>query len=343
MKRVLITGITGQDGSYLSELLLSKGYEVHGLVRRVSNYEMKNVEHIMNRLNIHWGDLENEHHICSIINELKPDEIYNLAAQSDVKISFEIPEYTGDVTALGGLRVLEAVRKFSPNSRVYQASSSEMYGDSSPPQNEDTRFNPQSPYGAAKLYAYYLAKIYRKAYGMFVTNGILFNHESPRRGLNFVTRKITNAVAKIKLGKEKELELGNLSAKRDWGYAPDYVEAMWLMLNQDKPDDYVIATGEMHSVREFVETAFDRVGISIEWSGKGAKEKGIDAKTGATLVTVSPRFFRPAEVALLTGDYSKAKAKLGWSPKTTFKKLVQIMVDQDLKHEKESLRKISVR
>jgi GDPmannose 4,6-dehydratase len=338
MKRALITGVTGQDGSYLSELLLSKGYEVHGLVRRVSNYEMKNIEHIRDRLNLYWGDLENEHHICSIINDVKPDEIYNLAAQSDVKISFEIPEYTGDVTALGCLRVLEAVRKFSPNSRVYQASSSEMYGDSSPPQNEDTRFNPQSPYGAAKLYAYYLAKIYRKAYGMFVANGILFNHESPRRGLNFVTRKITNAVAKIKLGKEKELELGNLSARRDWGYAPDYVEAMWLMLKQDKPDDYVIASGEMHSVREFVEAAFDRVRISIEWSGKGVKEKGIDAKTGATLVTVSPRFFRPTEVDLLTGDYSKAKAKLGWSPKTTFKKLVRIMVDHDLRNEKESLR-----
>lgn len=330
MKTAFITGITGQDGSYLSELLLSKGYEVHGLVRRVSNYEMKNVDHIRDKLNLHWGDLENEHHLCSIINELKPDEIYNLAAQSDVRISFETPEYTGDVTALGCLRVLEAARKFSPGSRVYQASSSEMYGDSKPPQNEDTRFNPQSPYGAAKLYAYHLARIFRIAYGMFVVNGILFNHESPRRGLNFVTRKITNSVAKIKLGKGKLLELGNLDAHRDWGYAPDYIEAMWLMLEQDAPDDYVIATGETHSVREFTGSAFDAVGIKIEWSGKGIEEKGIDYVTGKTLVKIDSQLFRPADINLLTGDYSKAKAKLGWSPRTTFKQLVRIMVDNDL-------------
>ena len=331
MKTALITGVTGQDGSYLSELLLSQGYEVHGLLRRVSSYEIRNIEQIRDKITLHWGDLENEHHLCSIINDLKPDEIYNLASQSDVRVSFDIPEYTGDVTGLGFLRILEAVRKFSPHSRVYQASSSEMYGDSRPPQNEDTGFNPQNPYAAAKLYAFHMGRIYRKAYGMFVANGILFNHESPRRGLNFVTRKITNAAAKIKLGKEKGLQLGNINAQRDWGYAPEYVRAMWLMLQHDEPDDYVIATGETHSVRQFVEAAFDRIGIDLQWSGKGVEEKGIDARTGRPIVTIASQFFRPTEVDLLAGDYSKAKRELGWSPETTFKGLVEIMVDYDLR------------
>jgi GDPmannose 4,6-dehydratase len=330
MKKALITGITGQDGSYLAELLLTKGYEVHGLIRRNSNYEVNNIIHIQNQIHLHWGDLENEHHLCSIIYDIKPDEIYNLASQSDVRISFDIPEYTGEVTGLGCLRILEAVRKFSPNSRLYQAGSSEMYGDSIPPQNENTRFNPQNPYAAAKLYAYHLGNIYRKAYGLFISNGIMFNHESPRRGLNFVTRKITNTVAKIKYGKELHLQLGNLNARRDWGYAAEYVEAMWLMLQQNKSDDYVIATGETHTVREFVESAFAKIGVIIKWSGKGKEEIGIDTKSGITIVTIATQFFRPAEVDFLSGDFSKAKAKLGWEPKTTFGQLVEIMVEYDL-------------
>jgi GDPmannose 4,6-dehydratase len=331
MNKALITGITGQDGSYLAEWLLSQGYEVHGLVRRISTYEMQNVKHMQKELKFHWGDLENEHHLCSLINDIKPDEIYNLASQSDVRISFDIPEYTGAVTGLGFLRILEAVRKFSPRSKVYQASSSEMYGDSKPPQNEGTIFNPQNPYAAAKLYAYHLGRIYRKAYGMYVVNGILFNHESPRRGLNFVTRKITNTVARIKYGKEQTLQLGNLDSKRDWGYAPEYVEAMWRMLQQNKPDDYVIATGEMHSVREFTETAFNQVGLKLQWSGQGLTETAYDSTTGKSLVTIAPEFFRPAEVDMLTGDYSKARKVLAWSPKTTFKELVRIMIEHDLK------------
>jgi GDPmannose 4,6-dehydratase len=330
MKSALITGITGQDGSYLAELLLKKGYLVHGLIRRNANYEMKNIEHIKSKLNLHWGDLETEHHLCSLINDIQPNEIYNLAAQSDVRISFDIPEYTGDVTALGSLRLFEAVKKFSPASKIYQACSSEMFGDSKPPQNEDTKFNPQNPYAVAKLYAYHIGKIYRKAYGLFLANGILFNHESPRRGLNFVTRKITNSVAKIYYGKESSLQLGNLNAKRDWGYAPEYVEAMWCMLQYDVPDDYVIATGETHSIREFVEASFKKITVNIEWSGKDTEEVGKDSKTGKTLVTISPQFFRPAEVDLLSGDYSKAKLKLKWSPKTTFKELVGIMENYDL-------------
>ncbi len=304
MRSAFITGITGQDGSYLAELLLSKGYEVHGLMRRVAIYpeNLKNIEHIKDKLNIHFGDLENEHHLCTLINDIKPDEIYNLASQSDVRVSFDIPEYTGNVTGLGVLRLLEAVRHFSPYSKVYQASSSEMFGDSPPPQNEDTRFNPQSPYACAKVYAHNIALVYRKAYGLFVANGILFNHESPRRGLNFVTRKITNAVAE-----RLPLEMGNLDAKRDWGYAPEYVEAEWLMLQQDKPDDYVIATGETHSVREFIEVAFDICGV--------------------VPITINPQFYRPNEVNLLVGDYNKAKRILGWSPKVTFKELVRIMLE----------------
>jgi GDPmannose 4,6-dehydratase len=331
MKKALITGITGQDGSYLSELLLSKGYEVYGLVRRTSNYELNNIEHIKDKIHLCWGDLETEHHLCSQISDIKPDEIYNLAAQSDVRVSFDIPEFTGDVTGLGCLRVLEAVRKFSPNSKIYQAGSSEMFGDSKPPQNENTRFNPQNPYAAAKLYAYHLAKIYRKSYGLFIANGILFNHESPRRGLNFVTRKITNTVAKIKFGKETKLELGNLDSRRDWGYACEYIEAMWRMLQQKNPDDFVIATGETHSVREFVEAAFAKTGITIYWTGKGVEETGFDSKTRQTLVTINPQFFRPSETDFLSGDYSKAKRILGWEPKTTFAELVGIMEDYDMR------------
>jgi GDPmannose 4,6-dehydratase len=334
MKRALITGITGQDGSYLAELLLDKGYEVHGIIKRNSNYETNNVEHIKNKLNLHWGDLETEHHICSVINEVKPDEIYNLAAQSDVRVSFDIPEYTGDVTGLGCLRILEAVKNFSPQSKVYQAGSSEMYGDSKPPQDENTRFNPQNPYAVAKLYAYHLCKIYRKAYGLFIANGILFNHESPRRGLNFVTRKITNNVAKIYYGKETNMRLGNLNAKRDWGYAPEYVEAMWRMLQQDTPGDFVIATGETHSIREFIEASFEKISVNITWSGKDKEEIGRDSRTGKPLITIDPKFFRPAEVDFLSGNYTNAKNSLGWSPKTTFNELVAIMIKHDMNLEK---------
>ncbi len=311
--KVLITGIDGQDGSFLTELLLSKGYEVHGLMRRGVNPAV-NINHLLDKIHIHYGDLANENRLCIILNEIKPDEIYNLAGQSDVRISFDIPEYTGEITGLGVTRLLEAARVFSPQSKIYQASSSEMFGNALPPQNEQTPFKAKSPYGAAKIYAHNMAVNYRESYGMFVCCGILFNHESERRGLNFVTRKISNAVARIKLGKQDILELGNIEAWRDWGYAQDYVEAMWLMLQQDKPDDYVIGTGIAHSVKDFVVAAFEY--LNLDW------QKYVKSDT--------PKDMRPSEVSLLLADARKAKEQLGWIPKTKFKDLVRIMVDNDL-------------
>ena len=340
MKKALITGITGQDGSYLAEFLLNKGYEVHGIVRRTSVLERKRLKKIYESLDkrnknlyLHYGDMVDSSSLFRIIGSVHPDEIYNLAAQSHVAVSFEIPEYTAEADALGVLRLLECVKRLGleKETKIYQASTSELFGDSKEiPQNENTPFHPKSPYGVAKLYAHWITKIYREAYGMFCCNGILFNHESPRRGENFVTRKITKGVAEIKEGLRDKICLGNLDAKRDWGYAPEYVEAMWLMLQQDKPEDYIIATGETHSVREFVEEAFKYIGIKIWWEGKGIEEKGVNAETGEILVEVDKNYFRPTDVDVLKGDASKAKEKLGWEPKTKFKDLVKIMVDSDL-------------
>ncbi|MBI4824542.1 MAG: GDP-mannose 4,6-dehydratase [Nitrospirae bacterium] len=332
-KKAFITGITGQDGAYLSKLLLEKGYRVYGAFRRTSDLHVNRLKFLGIEDQIEFLPLEllEFTNIHRAIEKVKPDEIYNLGAQSFVALSFEEPVFTADVTAIGPLRVLEAIRAVNPKIRFYQASSSEMFGKvRETPQNEKTPFYPRSPYAASKLFAHWMTVNYRESYGMFACSGILFNHESPLRGLEFVTRKITNTVAKIKHGLKDCLMLGNLDSKRDWGYAPEYVTAMWLMLKQSKPDDYVIATGEPHSVREFVETAFKVAGFDIGWSGKGIKEKGIDKKTGHTLVKIDPQFFRPAEVDVLKGDYSKAKKKLGWSPKTTFRELVSIMVRHDL-------------
>lgn len=315
--KAFLTGIDGQDGSFLTELLLSKGYEVHGLMRRGVN-PVVNINHLLAKIHIHYGDLANENRLCIILNEVKPDEIYNLAGQSDVRISFDIPEYTGEITGLGVTRLLEATRAFSPQSKIYQASSSEMFGDTPPPQNEQTPFKAKSPYGAAKIYAHNISVNYRESYGMFVCCGILFNHESERRGLNFVTRKISNAVTRIKLGKQDILELGNMESMRDWGYSRDYVEAMWMMLQQDKPDDYVVGTGVVHSVRDFVEAAFEY--LSLDW------RKYVKSDT--------PKDMRPSEVSLLIADARKAKEQLGWIPKTQFKDLVRIMVDNDLEMNK---------
>jgi len=340
MKKAIITGVTGQDGSYLAEFLLKKGYEVHGLVRRTSTLNRQRLSSIFQssymhheHFFLHYGDMTDSSSLLKIVGEVKPDEIYNLAAQSHVRVSFEIPEYTAQSDAVGLLRLLEAVKTLElKKTRIYQASTSELYGNSDRhPQNEKTPFRPVSPYGAAKLYAFWIASSYRESYKMFISNGILFNHESPRRGENFVTRKITKGVAEIKEGKLDRLHLGNIDTKRDWGYAPDYVEAMWQVLQQRKPDDYVIATGESHSVREFIELAFKQVGIAIRWEGKGTDEKGIDKKTGKILVAIDPKYFRPAELYLLEGDASKAKKELGWEPKVTFKQLVRLMVDEDLK------------
>lgn len=332
-KKAFITGITGQDGAYLSKLLLEKGYRVYGAFRRTSDLHVNRLKFLGIDDQIEFLPLEllEFTNIHRAIEKVKPDEIYNLGAQSFVALSFEEPVFTADVTALGPLRVLEAIRAVNPKIKFYQASSSEMFGKvRETPQNEKTPFYPRSPYAASKLFAHWMSINYRESYGMFACSGILFNHESPLRGLEFVTRKITTTVAKIKHGVKDCLMLGNLDAKRDWGYAPEYVEAMWLMLKHSEPDDYVIATGEPHSVREFVEAAFSEAGMNIEWSGKGIKEKGIDKKTGKTLVKIDPQFFRPVEVDILKGDYSKAKAKLGWSPKTTFRELVSIMVRHDL-------------
>ncbi|MBU1007681.1 GDP-mannose 4,6-dehydratase [Candidatus Dependentiae bacterium] len=341
MKKALITGITGQDGSYLAELLLEKGYQVHGIKRRSSSFNTSRIDHIyqdkhktiQRNFLLHYGDLTDATNLIRIIQEIQPDEIYNLAAQSHVQVSFETPEYTANSDALGTLRILEAIRilGLTKKTKFYQASTSELYGKvQEVPQSETTPFYPRSPYAAAKLYAYWMTINYREAYNLFACNGILFNHESPRRGETFVTRKITRAAAAIKHGLQKKLFLGNLDAKRDWGYAKEYVEAMWLMLQQDKPLDLVIATGKTYSVRQFVELAFKEVDIEIEWRGTGVHENGFDKKTGTELVAVDPKYFRPTEVDLLIGDPSKANKKLGWQAKTPLKELVRIMVQKDM-------------
>ena len=327
-KVALITGITGQDGSYLAELLLEKGYEVHGIVRRASLINTDRIDHIYPQLQLHFGDLTDAFSLIDIIRKVKPQEIYNLGAQSHVKVSFEIPEYTGQVDAMGTLRVLEAVRSLGMEKdvRIYQASTSELYGlVQATPQTETTPFHPRSPYGVAKLYGYWIIKNYREAYGMHCSTGILFNHESPRRGETFVTRKITKGLSKISVGLQSILELGNLNAKRDWGHAKDYVEAMWLMLQQDEPDDYVIATGEQYSVKDFVDRAAPFFGFKIEWRGEGMDEFGYDLSTSKTVIEVNPRYFRPAEVESLLGDATKAKEKLGWEPKITFDELICLL------------------
>lgn len=343
-KKAFITGITGQDGSYLAELLLDKGYEVHGLIRRASTFNTGRLDHIYldqhvrgNKLFLHYGDLADASNLKKLIFAIAPDEVYNLGAQSHVKVSFDMAEYTGDITGLGALRVLEAIKDFQIHSgkkvKFYQASSSEMFGSALPPQNEKTPFAPRSPYGVAKTFAYYGTVNCRESYDVFAVNGILFNHESPRRGETFVTRKITQAVARIKLGLQDKLYLGNLDAKRDWGHARDYVEAMYLMMQLPKPEDFVIATGEQHTVREFCELAFKEIGINIKWQGKGIDEKGIDPETKTVLVEIDDKYFRPAEVNSLMGDASKAYSKLGWKPKTTFHELVKEMVASDLSEE----------
>lgn len=328
MKVALITGITGQDGSYLAELLLDKGYEVHGIIRRASQINTQRIDHIYNEIKLHYGDLTDSTNLVRVIQQVQPDEIYNLGAQSHVKVSFEMPEYTGMVDGLGTLRVLEAVRLLGMENktRIYQASTSEMFGlVQEIPQKETTPFYPRSPYGCAKVYGYWITKNYRESYGMYACTGILFNHESPRRGDTFVTKKITNAFRKISQGKQSVLQLGNLNAKRDWGHAKDFVEAMWLMLQQDTPEDYVIATGEQYSVREFVEKVAPYFGMDIQWEGKGLDEVGIDKNTGLVRVIINPKYFRPAEVETLLGDASKAKENLEWEPKISFNELVEDM------------------
>lgn len=333
--KALITGINGQDGSYLAELLLSKGYDVHGIIRRASTNNLYRIKHILSKITLHYGDLSDSLSLVKIIQEVDPDEIYNLAAQSDVRASFDVPEYSADVDAVGTLRLLEACRicGIEKTVKFYQASTSELFGKvEESPQSETTPFHPYSPYAIAKQYAYWMVKEYREAYGMFACNGILFNHESERRGEEFVTRKITLAAARITQGLQDHLELGNLNSLRDWGYAKDYVKCMWLMLQQDKPDDFVIATGEQHSVREFVELAFKHNGISMKWQGSGIDEVGIDTKTNKIVVSINPKFFRPTEVTSLCGDSTKAKTILGWNPlKTNFNELVSIMAESDKK------------
>ena len=340
MKKALITGITGQDGAYLARFLLDKGYEVHGVKRRSSLFNTQRVDGIYQEVHaegrrffLHYGDLTDSTNIIRLVQKIQPDEIYNLGAQSHVQVSFETPEYTADADAIGTLRLLEAIRilGLEKKTKFYQASTSELYGlVQETPQKETTPFYPRSPYAVAKLYGYWITVNYREAYGIYACNGILFNHESPRRGETFVTRKITRAVARIKLGLQEKIYLGNLSAKRDWGYAKDYVEAMWLLLQQDTAEDFVIATGQTHEVREFVELAFKEVGIDIKWQGTGINEIGIDRATGNVLVEVDPRYFRPTEVELLLGDPRKAQEKIGWKPKTTLQELCSMMVKEDL-------------
>ena len=352
-KVALITGITGQDGSYLAEFLIEKGYEVHGLLRRSSSFNTGRIEHLyldewvrdmkQKRLvNLHWADMTDSSSLIRVISETQPTEIYNLAAQSHVKVSFDVPEYTADTDAIGVLRLLEAVRicGLADKCRIYQASTSELFGKVvEVPQRETTPFYPRSPYSVAKLYGFWIMKNYRESYNMFCCNGILFNHESERRGENFVTRKITLAASRIAQGYQNKLYLGNLDARRDWGYAKDYVECMWLILQQNTPDDFVIATGEMHTVREFCTIAFNNVGISLRWEGEGVDEKGIDENTGKTLVEVDPKFFRPAAVDQLLGDPTKAKKQLGWNPcKTSFEELVKIMTDHDMNYVKNHIK-----
>lgn len=340
MKNVaIITGITGQDGSYLAEFLLEKGYEVHGLMRRHSIAGTERIDHILNssyngvKFFMHFADTTDTSCLCRIISEIKPTEVYNLAAQSHVGISFEVPEYTAEATGFSTLKLLEAIRLFGGSCRFYQASTSELFGGlpETAPQSEKTPFYPKSPYGVAKLYSYWITVNYRESYNIFACNGILFNHESPRRGENFVTRKITLAIANIMAGKQEKLSLGNMNAKRDWGFAGDYVLGMWLMLQQDKPGDYVLATNQTHTVREFVEAAFAELGITIRWEGEGVNEKGIDAATGRVLVDVNPQFYRPAEVEFLWGDCSKAEKELGWKRNIDFNGLVAMMMDADMK------------
>jgi GDPmannose 4,6-dehydratase len=337
MKKAFLTGITGQDGSYLAEFLLDKGYEVHAIQRRSSVFTTARIEHLLSheRLFTYHGDLTDSSNLHTLLAKIEPDEVYNLAAQSHVAVSFEVPEYTAEVTGLGTIRILDAIKDLGQRPRFYQASTSELFGGlpETAPQSELTPFYPKSPYGAAKLYSYWITVNYREAYGLHASNGILFNHESPRRGETFVTKKITKAVARISQGKQSILTLGNLDAKRDWGYAKDYVECMWLMLQQSEPDDYVIASGETYTVRQFVDMAFAEVGIELRWKGTGINEQGIDIKTEQVRVTIDPRHFRPAEVDLLWGNPSKAMKKLGWKPKTSIRELVRIMVQYDLRHD----------
>jgi len=337
MKRALITGITGQDGSYLAELLLSKGYEVHGLVRRASTFNRGRIDHLRadpelgGSFHLHYGDLGDTESLAAVLRAAQPDEVYNLAAQSHVGISFRMPTYTGDVTGLGVVRLLEAVRAVVPDARFYQASSSELFGKAEEiPQSETTPFHPRSPYAVAKMYAFWATVNYREAYGLFAANGILFNHESPRRGENFVTRKVTRAVAEIAMGRRESVALGNLEARRDWGFAGDYVDAMWRMLQVEEPHDYVVGTGEDHSVRELIEYAFARIGVDLEWEGEDVQETGRDRKTGVVRVTVDPAYFRPAEVDHLLADSTRAREELGWRPEVTFEELIGNMVEADL-------------
>ena len=337
-KKALITGITGQDGSYLAELLLDKGYEIHGIIRRASSFNTKRIDHIYQdphnkdvRCFLHYGDLTDSSNLNRLIEKIVPDEIYNLGAQSHVQVSFEVPEYTAETDALAVLRLLDAIKDTGVPARFYQASTSELFGQVvEVPQKETTPFYPRSPYAVAKLYGYWITKNYREAYNIHASNGILFNHESPRRGETFVTRKITMAVARIHRGLQDCFYMGNIDARRDWGYAPDYVRMMWMMLQQDKPDDYVVATGEMHTVREFIEKSFECVGRKIEWQGKGVDEVGIDSTTGKVVMRIDKRYFRPTEVEQLLGDPSKAKRQLGWEPQVKFEELVKIMTEADL-------------
>ncbi|HEY0156307.1 MAG TPA: GDP-mannose 4,6-dehydratase [Thermoanaerobaculia bacterium] len=337
MPRALITGITGQDGSYLAELLLAKGYEVHGVVRRSSSFNTARIDHLYQdphaperHLILHYGDLNDASSLNRLLRVVRPDEIYNLGAQTHVRVSFDTPDYTSEVTGLGCLRLLEAVRELQIRPRIYQASSSEMFGSAPPPQHEETPFQPRSPYAIAKLYSHWMTVNYREAYGLFAVSGILFNHESPRRGETFVSRKVTRAAGRIHHGLQERLYLGNLDARRDWGYAPDYVEAMWLMLQQPEPADYVVATGETHSVRELCERAFARTGVTLQWEGTGVEERGIDAANGRVLVEIDARYFRPTEVDVLLGDASRARQALGWAPKVSFHELIDLMADSDL-------------
>lgn len=350
-KKALITGITGQDGSYLAEMLLSKGYKVYGIVRRSSVFNTERIDHILTDAHLEgersigknmfrvYGDLTDGSSLARVIRQIEPDEIYNLGAQSHVRVSFDVPEYTADVVALGTLRLLEAIRETDVKTKFYQASSSEMFGKATEiPQNEETQFNPQSPYACAKVFAYHVTKNYRDGYGIFASNGILFNHESERRGKTFVTRKISRGLARIKLGLDKSISMGNLASKRDWGYAPEYVDGMWLMLQQNKPDDYILATGESHSVREYIEKSCEILGIDLAWKGEGLNEVGIDRKTSATIIRIDPYFFRPSEVNILQGDYSKAAKALDWKPKTNFNELVKLMARYAYKEEKNAVR-----
>ena len=341
MKKALITGITGQDGSYLAELLLAKGYEVHGLIRRASSFNTGRIDHLYQdqhvngvKMFLHYGDLSDASNLSRLLEKIRPEEIYNLGAQSHVRISFDMPEYTADVTGIGALRLLDAIREAEIKTKFYQASSSEMFGQAVElPLKETSAFHPRSPYGCAKVLAYWLTKNYREAYGMFAVNGILFNHESPRRGETFVTRKITRGLARIKLGKEEKIFLGNLDAKRDWGHAQDYVYGMWLMMQTDKPGDYLLASGENHSVREFAELAARYFGFDLIWKGAGLEEQGLDRKTGRTIIAIDPKYFRPAEVDNLLGDPSRARKELGWKPKISFAELVREMCEADFNKE----------